>query len=170
MPAAEQWKPVVGFPDYEVSDHGHVVSHKKSKARVLRPFLSGRQGQEHPAVSLHRDGRGHTRNVHRLVIEAFIGPRPQDLEVRHLDGDRMNPKLSNLQFGSHSENVQDLLAHGRHPQASKTHCVRGHEFTEENTRIYREWRWCRECKRIRDREGRQRQMLRAASVPSERAA
>lgn len=35
--------------------------------------------------------------------------------------------------------------------AAKSHCSRGHEFTEENTRIYRERRHCRECNRARDR-------------------
>lgn len=52
--------------------------------------------------------------------------------------------------GTHSENEYDKVAAGNHGQARKTHCIRGHEFTAENTRTNAKgWRWCRSCARLR---------------------
>lgn len=50
--------------------------------------------------------------VHRLVLLAFTGPRPEGHEVRHLDGSRDNNHKSNLAWGTHIENMQDRDAHG----------------------------------------------------------
>jgi hypothetical protein len=43
---------------------------------------------------------------------AFQGPCPNGLEVRHLDGNRTNPKLNNLKYGTRIENMQDAILHG----------------------------------------------------------
>ena len=67
-------------------------------------------------------------------MEAFAGPCPGGLEIRHLDGDAANNRLSNLAYGTSSENGYDITRHGRNNHANKTHCDNGHEFTPENTR------------------------------------
>jgi hypothetical protein len=118
----EQWRPVVGFEGrYEVSDAGRVRSLPRlirQKARsgteyTLRKsgrlLRSGVASNGYPTVAL---GRGNTRTLHSLVTEAFIGPRPSGQEVRHLDGDRKNPRLSNLTYGTRTENILDAVAHG----------------------------------------------------------
>lgn len=160
----EEWRPVPGWPDYAVSNTGRVVSYKSKEPRELRGGLIG----GYRRVALHRpDGRKYLA-VHRLVALAFIGPEPVGMEVRHLDGDPLNCHVSNLKYGTHAENMQDRLAHGRHPMASKTHCTRGHEFTPENTKTYpgRVGRWCRACRRIREAEYATRKALAAANVPT----
>lgn len=50
--------------------------------------------------------------VHRLVLEAFVGPRPDGMMCRHLDGDRQNNRLDNLAWGTNAENQADRIAHG----------------------------------------------------------
>jgi hypothetical protein len=52
------------------------------------------------------------RYVHHLVLEAFVGPCPPGQETRHLDGNKENNALSNLVWGTHSENVGDQIRHG----------------------------------------------------------
>jgi len=160
MSAPEEWRPVVGFPDYMVSDQGRVASLKGREPRILQPYLNGREKYPYPSVTLHGDGGRRIRTVHGIVAEAFIGPRPDGLEVRHLDGDPDNSAASNLRYGTHAENMQDRLAHGRHPMANKTHCKRDHEFTDDNTLVYRGSRFCRACKRHREAT----YMLRAAGI------
>lgn len=147
MTLQEKWLPVPGFPDYSVSDLGRVVSHKKpDQPRELR----GGVVHGYRRVVLHGDDGRAFPSVHSIVASAFIGPRPAaDTDIRHLDGDRQNNRLVNLAYGSRSENMQDAVAHGTHPQASKTHCKRNHEFTPENTYVYRGGRFCRACKRVR---------------------
>lgn len=160
MSAAEEWRPVPGWPDYSVSNLGRVVSHKRREDRELVGGLVN----GYRRVIVTAPGERKYVAVHRLVVLAFVGPVPDGLEVRHLDGDPLNNDLSNLAVGTHAENMQDRLAHGRHPMANKTHCLRGHEFTDSN--IYRQngGRSCRTCKNHRQREYLIRKQFAAANV------
>lgn len=145
-----------GWPDYSVSNSGRIVSHKGKEPRELRGGLV----EGYRRVTLSSDGDRKYLAVHRLVAAAFIGPCPEGMEVRHLDGDSLNNTLGNLAFGTHADNMQDRLAHGRNPMASKTHCKRGHEFTPDNTWTSGNGRWCRACRRSRAEE----RMFRAANI------
>jgi hypothetical protein len=73
---------------------------------MLRPGIAS---SGYPTVAL---GRGRTRTVHSLVAEAFIGPRPHGMEVRHINGVRTDPRRVNLCYGTRSENILDAVAHG----------------------------------------------------------
>lgn len=63
-------------------------------------------------VGLKRIGHNIPLLVHRLVLEAFVGPCPGGMECRHLDGNPRNNNLSNLKWGTRSENQQDSVRHG----------------------------------------------------------
>lgn len=130
----EEWRPVIGYEGlYEVSDAGRVRSTRRAgSAGGLRKLHKAKAGG-YWIVGLGRAGRQETRHVHALVMEAFVGPRPPGMEVRHVDGDPLNANLSNLAYGTSSENKRDLLRHGRHREAMKTHCPSGHPYDDENT-------------------------------------
>ena len=51
--------------------------------------------------------------IHRLVLETYVGDRPTGTQCRHLDGDPKNNNLSNLKWGSISENRKDMWRHSR---------------------------------------------------------
>lgn len=53
------------------------------------------------------------RQVHRLVLEAFVGPCPPGMQCRHLDGNPKNNRLENLCWGTSKENHEDAARHGR---------------------------------------------------------
>lgn len=57
-------------------------------------------------------GRGNMRRVHRLVLEAFVGPAPAGTEGCHNDGNPQNNALSNLRWDTHAENMLDQVRHG----------------------------------------------------------
>src|SRR3990167_1714304 len=59
------------------------------------------------------DGLFTTRYVHHLVLEAFVGPRPNGCEALHNDGNAWNNTLENLRWGSRDENLADFRRHGR---------------------------------------------------------
>lgn len=150
-PHPEIWKPIPGWEgSYEVSDHGRVRSvdrivttrtgvRKRYQGRVLA-LTADRSG--HLAVSL---GRAKDKAVHRLVLEAFIGPSTERQECCHNDGDPTNNNLSNLRWGSRSENQLDRVRHGTHYQAAKTHCPRGHELVSPNLILASMKRGHRDC-------------------------
>lgn len=149
----EQWKPIPGYEgSYAASSHGRVRSldritdrGRKWRGRLLTPTP---MKNGYLLVTLWRNGRQRTQLVHRLILAAFHGPCPDGGEALHRDGKRANNRLENLCWGTHSENQFDQVSHGTHHNASKTHCVRGHLFTPDNTYIYpgRNKRACRRCR------------------------
>lgn len=119
--ATEEWRDVPGFEGrYQVSDAGRVRSlphrvrvvlrgrdaTRLSPGRVLRP---GRTKSGHITVAL---GRGNSRPVHQLVLEAFVGPRPQGCEVLHVNHKPADNRLENLRYGTRSENLKMDYAAG----------------------------------------------------------
>jgi hypothetical protein len=52
------------------------------------------------------------RRIHRLVLEAFVGPAPDGMEGCHNDGNPENNNLLNLRWDTHASNMADQLAHG----------------------------------------------------------
>ncbi len=148
----EAWKPIPGYPGYEASDHGRVRSIDRrtwSEARGQWINWKGRalranQRSGYFLVYPSRDGKISSIFVHTAVLLAFVGPRPDGWECCHYDDNKHNNNLTNLRWDTVSENKRDLIRNGRHPEARKTHCKWGHEFTPENT-INRGYRQCRMC-------------------------
>lgn len=95
---------------YSASDNGRVWSHLRNKWMTPHP-----DGRGYLCVTLrdHRAERGYaSRKVHRLVCSAFHGPKPPGKEVRHINGDRIDNRQSNLAWGTRSENYYDSVKHG----------------------------------------------------------
>ena len=113
----EVWRPIFGrgYDGYEVSDHGRVRSYRygKSGRRRIVPVLrklvpSVRYG--YLTVMFFIEKKYVLRNVHQLVLEAFVGPRPTGTETRHVnDRDVTNNLLSNLEWGTHRQNEADKV-------------------------------------------------------------
>lgn len=121
-PSVEIWKPVVGFPKYEVSSWGRVRSFMRSAPHILkgslrmRPACQGGAARRTGAytVGLMRNRKLCTQTVHKLVLEAFVGPRPDGMEGCHGDGDATNNRLENLRWDTHQSNTLDSVRHGTH--------------------------------------------------------
>jgi HNH endonuclease len=113
----EFFRPIDGFPGYRVSRAGEVQSGwgRGCRGRMTdswSPLKPIRCHWGHLAVNLHRDGRKFRRSIHRLVLEAFVGPRPPGLVCCHWDGDPANNRLENLRWDTHQSNMDDMLRHG----------------------------------------------------------
>lgn len=144
----EEWRPIDGFPGYEVSNLGHVLSRRRRSPRVLSP--NPNQWGYLMVTMTRADGRPCSRTVHRLVADAFLGPCPDGMEVCHNDGDKTNNAPANLRFDTKSANALDRVRHGTDRNARKSRCLRDHEFTPTNTRVTsRGSRQCLACLRLR---------------------
>jgi hypothetical protein len=117
--AHEIWCPVVGYEGfYAVSNFGRVCSisrtiinrgnSHKLKGGILTPILN----KGYQRVTMRRDGKTEYKFCHQMVAAAFIGPCPGGQEVRHKDGNRANPRLDNLEYGTRAQNIADCKEHG----------------------------------------------------------
>ena len=132
--ATECWLPVVGFEGYyEVSSFGRVralerivqlTNHPKLKQRTFKARILGQKiniphGKNgkyaRMQVCLWKENKEYTRNVARLVAEAFIPNHYGAPFVLHLDDDATNNRVGNLQWGDHAENVRQAVERGRYP-------------------------------------------------------
>jgi hypothetical protein len=108
--APENWLPVVGWEEhYMVSDLGNIRSfHKGGRPRLhgdcLAPSPSALSSEGRLTVALYRKGERKTVYVHRLVLEAFVGPCPEGCEALHGPGGPLSNCLGNLSWGSRSQN------------------------------------------------------------------
>ena len=101
----EYWKDIKGFEGlYKVSTWGRVKSLKYNREKILKPSKD-KDGYLH--VVLYKNGKIKGYKIHRLVIETFMG-KTLDKDyyfVNHIDEDKTNNKLENLQYCTHKYNI-----------------------------------------------------------------
>lgn len=111
----EIWKWVVGYEGfYKVSNHGNIKGFmclfgKRKIPRILKIFFT-KSGYKR--ICLCKGGIKKQERIHRLVLSAFIGPRPEGMEGCHIDGDKANNQLDNLKWDTHLNNMRDKQTHG----------------------------------------------------------
>lgn len=105
------YKDIPGFPDYRAGDDGTIWG-CKNKPKEWR-LKSQHIHQGYPHVWLFRDGKDYKITVHKLVLTAFVGPRPEGCECGHKNGNKEDNRLCNLRWVSPLQNnVLDRIEHG----------------------------------------------------------
>ena len=113
----EQWKPIQEFNgEYEVSNLGRVRSMKRYYGVVGRIMPQTIQRTGYYAVTFHMNNKAYCRKVHRLVIEAFT-QNPDSLPcINHIDGNKLNNHIDNLEWCTYQQNMQHAVRTGlTHP-------------------------------------------------------
>ena len=95
----ETWTTVKTFPDYSVSTNGKIKSNKTGK--VLKTFINTRGYEQ---ITLYKEKKKYGPIVHRLVLESFVGEIDKQMVPNHIDGDKLNNNLSNLEIVTISQN------------------------------------------------------------------
>lgn len=93
----EYWKNIIDNEDYQVSNLGNVKSLKSGKEIILKGGINSRG---YHCIGLCKDGVQKIRTIHQLVAIHFLNhvPSGQKLVVDHIDGNKINNKLDNLQI------------------------------------------------------------------------
>lgn len=159
-PTPERWLPIPGYEGaYEVSDQGRVRSLDRTiyakdgrswprRGQMLTTYIGGKGG--YLTVGLPTDRRNGPHTVHTLVMRAFVGPPPDGMEVRHLNGDSIDSQLSNLAYGTALQNEADKRRHGTHHNTRRVACRYGHRLILPNLVEARlPGRICLACNRAR---------------------
>lgn len=95
----EEWRDVPGYDGYyQISSHGNIRSIRKE----MKPVDNSRG---YLRVGLVKNKTYKWRSIHSLVIEAFIGPRPDGMQVEHIDHNKKNNFVGNLRYCTPKENT-----------------------------------------------------------------
>lgn len=131
---SEIWKPIVDYEGlYEISSLGRVksvlrkVSHpslvngakyKTIPERIRKPNIM----KGYHCITLVKDGKAKVYRIHRLVIEHFGERRPsEEYQVNHIDGDKSNNRIDNLEWVTAKENTRHAFENGlRHNPDEET--------------------------------------------------
>lgn len=96
--STENMTPIEGFPGYFINEEGKIYGVTK------RRYLKHNMSEEYPKVILYKNAKPHCFYVHVLVAKTFI-PNPKNKTVvNHIDENKSNCHVSNLEWVSHSEN------------------------------------------------------------------
>ena len=115
----EKWKPVTGFPGYFVSDLGRIVSVCRGSWRFLRGTITPK-GYVH--VVMRKEGKRYPSFVHVIVLESFVGPRPEGFQCDHINGDPADNRLENLHWVTPVENRRNPVTCKRFSVSIERHC------------------------------------------------
>lgn len=128
----EIWRDIVDYGGkYQVSNFARVRSLYRGKTRLIKPDIIH---TGYLRVTLYKDGKTKNHYVHVLVAQAFI-PNPEGKrQVNHIDGNKTNNRVENLEWLTPSENIQHAFETG----LSKSGCEHGRaKFTAEQVREIR---------------------------------
>lgn len=96
----ELWKKINGFENYSISSEGRIRNDKRNSLKSQRVNSNG-----YSITSIYNEGEASTFRVHRLVAEAFIDNPYNKPEINHLDGNKLNNNVDNLEWCTKSENM-----------------------------------------------------------------
>lgn len=109
----EIWKKIDGFENYEVSNLGRVKSLQRwsgtkfyKREQIMKLYQNKKNGYIY--VSLSKDNKAKNIRVHILVAKSFIQNPNNYLQVNHIDGDKTNNNVSNLEWCDCSQNIVDM--------------------------------------------------------------
>lgn len=101
----EVWANIKGYDDYQVSNQGRICSYKNNKRKILKGWI---QNTGYLTISLNNK----KYSVHRLVAETFIHKEKGKDYVNHIDGNKTNNNVSNLEWCTNAENIQHAFRSG----------------------------------------------------------
>lgn len=106
----EEWRDVPGWPAYQASSLGRV----RGPRRMLS-CKAGPLGYAYTSLSDRANGRRLKVFVHKIICAAFLGERPEGLQINHINNNRADNRIANLEYVTAKQNCQHRKVHGTFP-------------------------------------------------------
>jgi len=134
----ENWKKISGYENYSVSDFGRVRNDKTGRIMKTLPNAQG-----YPRVSLYDGIKNISKTVHRLVAVSFIPNLENKPQINHIDGDKINNNVTNLEWVIPSENIKHSFLNGlsKGPKGEVNGCSKLNEVQILEIRSLRNQGW-----------------------------
>jgi len=130
----EVWKSVIGYEDlYEISSFGRLRSKKDGRIKERTPNEDG-----YVKITLRKENGVETRFIHIFVAEAFL-EKKAGCVINHIDGDKTNNRVENLEYVSRRENATHFFA-SRKPHTGASYCKKSNKWRSQiSTDGKRKW-------------------------------
>lgn len=102
----ECWLIIEGFDNYLISSMGRI---KNDSGAILMPHLNP---NGYLTVRLYKNGKHYSKYIHRLVAETFLINNQTDLQVNHINGNKTDNRVCNLEWCTASENIRHAMNNG----------------------------------------------------------
>lgn len=160
----EVWKDIKGYEGlYQISNLGNIKSLNKVQKLYINNAKSGiRKGKQlklilfnngYYFVNLSKNGKIHSYAVHRLVAKTFIS-NPNNLPIiNHIDGNKLNNNINNLEWCTYSHNIQEAFRLGLSKPIWKGKFDKNHNRSKKiiqydlNGNVIKEWNSIAEASR-----------------------
>lgn len=112
---------IPGFPRYRACSVGAIISTNtkyESSRKGLKQYLSKTGYLQISVVVGHEKKR--TVSVHNLIALAFIGPRPDGMQINHKDGNKTNNRPENLEYVTPRQNIDHSKIMGLSPRGERS--------------------------------------------------
>jgi hypothetical protein len=103
----EYWRTIPSFPVYSASNLGRIRNERTGRIMHVYAATNG-----YLTLTLRRDNVPIVQSVHRLVAEAFLGGPHPGFDVNHIDGDKTNNRIENLEWCTREENIRHAVSTG----------------------------------------------------------
>lgn len=128
-------KDVIGYEGlYVASDIGIIYSLQGQYGIKVKELKFNINSYGYPRFSLTKEGKVKNITAHKIITSCFLGRRPPNQQVRHLDGNKLNFRLDNLCYGTAKQNAEDRDKHGKTAIGVK---IASHKLTQEQVKSIR---------------------------------
>ena len=108
----EIWKNIKGYPKYQVSNFGRVKSLNYNSTGLSKIMSLAKTKKGYLCVCLYKDKKSYVKPVHRIVAESFLPNLNNKSQVNHIDGDKTNNRVNNLEWCDNQYNQNHAVKNG----------------------------------------------------------
>jgi hypothetical protein len=122
----DEWVNIIDFPDYKINKHGEIISTSRtmfngkvyflSKEKFIYPRVDNRG---YLYISLRNNGIEKKFRIHRLIAKHFLPSYDESKTINHIDGNKNNNLIENLECITLKENIQHAVNNKLHAYGKK---------------------------------------------------